>query len=1098
MSREWQNVKEYLVQCLVSHAKQFHHEEHFKEFLKDGVVLCKYLQYAFLRKFQSEQIWTDICARQHLQWPGYKERRQAQLSQFMLERNVEFFIRICATRQEIKVPNSLLFRSDELYQCTDMHQVYKLLSFLSQNKFMQEAYPKSRPFKVARRNFTDHGSTAAMDMIYCQIDTTIANPAQVPSQQAMQKPQTYDDIYSPMNQFAQVPSFGQVDFGQSQDGHQPDIYSTLVGYSDSSQVPQSSPNAGGQFNRHGSSLHVRHPPGTITGASISRSASIGATDGDSLRLLPPREFQELQKVCSARFHVLQELRMTEKNFVENALKKVVKIQEICQRERLLTEREVAEVFLNFENLTKLHQDMSAALNAMELCECAPPGARANGKHEFDGNFVDLYGILEPYYRVLCPQYLEFSQNCQHAQQAIKHKLATKPELKRRVDKELTSGSLADMLFLPMQRLMKYQLMIKEYNKNLEKTKKKLEDYMKIDTCDQTVLEKMKSPEDLDMLIESTNKALQLFLSLCTFSNTVVRDVEDKEKSDAIHGKIPNLFSNSNNERLYIEWGLCRLDNDLKVTMPDNSLTSEAKRRRVFLFDRLIIVTSRSRNPKVLKRYAIEDYELQPVVKSSAAGMNASNHGKDTSVFTFFTQDWPHKFAIKKSAMAETLTRSEIPAEIITFCAATEKIRDDWVSAIKQKQERIECTKQNYHPNWIFQMKTFPTREGLHYCDFTDMVLPGLYLQGVHARPNVVSSQNIPTYNIKVENVCDFIKSDMAKSTGRRNRERPAPLGIESKLARLNVAPHNQSTRHRRSIPVSESETSEDDHFWRERLDDYDWYAPQADRTSFPKWLKTQSWVNGAFLVRSSRQTTYALTVIYCESGRQPSDPTRDAKHISIVEMGDDEDGSKRYYINDRENHDCKFESIPQLIQYYKTHSLSEHFNDLNTTLRDVFQESQARQPPPTPRLHNGQSRHFNTAQTMQQPKSRPPLHVQNSNGPALAVRSPPFQNPSTIQRTIWQVRTVPRKYRRNQGGNTYPVHGYCRGTHPWEAQDDNQFSVAVGQYFCIVGDGEQGWMPVVPIPDVRSWATVDSQQREGYVKRYIPEQYVQILTANGR
>ena len=65
-----------------------------------------------------------------------------------------------------------------------------------------------------------------------------------------------------------------------------------------------------------------------------------------------------------------------------------------------------------------------------------------------------------------------------------------------------------MLFLPMQRLMKYQLMIKEYNKNLEKTKKKLEDYMKIDTCDQTVLEKMKSPEDLDMLIESTDKALR--------------------------------------------------------------------------------------------------------------------------------------------------------------------------------------------------------------------------------------------------------------------------------------------------------------------------------------------------------------------------------------------------------------------------------------------------------------------------------------------------------------------------------------------------------------------------------------------------------------
>ena len=92
----------------------------------------------------------------------------------------------------------------------------------------------------------------------------------------------------------------------------------------------------------------------------------------------------------------------------------------------------------------------------------------------------------------------------------------------------------------------------------------------------------------------------------------------------------------------------------------------------------------------------------------------------------------------------------------------------------------------------------------------------------------------------------------------------------------------------------------------QRLDDFDWYAPPANRTNFTTYLPIQMWQNGAFLIRSSKNTKYALTVIY-DHNKQPSDRNNHAKHISIFEVQEPRAPEGRlYHINDRGDEDYKF------------------------------------------------------------------------------------------------------------------------------------------------------------------------------------------------
>jgi len=109
------------------------------------------------------------------------------------------------------------------------------------------------------------------------------------------------------------------------------------------------------------------------------------------------------------------------------------------------------------------------------------------------------------------------------------------------------------------------------------------------------------------------------------------------------------------------------------------------------------------------------------------------------------------------------------------------------------------------------------------------------------------------------------------------------------------------------------------------------------------------------------------------------------------------------------------------------------------------------------------------------------VHVNN-------LPEPISSDPVWMNQTMFDVTVIPRA-----GEGSYNVLGYCCGEYQWNAQDPNQFSVNTGDLFCIVGAAMQGWLPVVPVPQQEHWPMVSQNSSEGFLKRYIPEQYVTIL-----
>ena len=116
----------------------------------------------------------------------------------------------------------------------------------------------------------------------------------------------------------------------------------------------------------------------------------------------------------------------------------------------------------------------------------------------------------------------------------------------------------------MQRITKYGLMVKEYHKSLISYEKECLETKNITTN-----------SELATLISNTKQAQEQFASLCSYANSIVKDVEDREKSDRIHRKFPNLLSEG---KTYDQNGLCRLDSDLQTTFYDTSSNKQTLKK----------------------------------------------------------------------------------------------------------------------------------------------------------------------------------------------------------------------------------------------------------------------------------------------------------------------------------------------------------------------------------------------------------------------------------------------------------------------------------------------------------------------------------------
>lgn len=174
---EWRTVQHFLNQCRpnTQEALDFPNALAFCKKIRDGDILCKLLQRAFFYQSGGESAWVKLCEKYHRAWPGYHQIKN-EFSDSLIEYNAEMFLTVCAKELPLKsnVPAKILFRADELRAMIDMHGVFKVLAYLSNQEFFKQAFPKATPFKIAKRSSYDpaqmnHFERNAIGSVYSDI-----------------------------------------------------------------------------------------------------------------------------------------------------------------------------------------------------------------------------------------------------------------------------------------------------------------------------------------------------------------------------------------------------------------------------------------------------------------------------------------------------------------------------------------------------------------------------------------------------------------------------------------------------------------------------------------------------------------------------------------------------------------------------------------------------------------------------------------------------------------------------------------------------------------------------------------------------------------
>uniref|UniRef100_A0A674ASA3 Vav guanine nucleotide exchange factor 2 n=1 Tax=Salmo trutta TaxID=8032 RepID=A0A674ASA3_SALTR len=183
--------------------------------------------------------------------------------------------------------------------------------------------------------------------------------------------------------------------------------------------------------------------------------------------------------------------------------------------------------------------------------------------------------------MLC-RLLIYGQYCSHmetAQKTLDELITTREDVKMKVEEctmKVQEGKfkLQDLLVVPMQRVLKYHLLLKELVSH---------------STDQPDRQQLK-------------EALEAMQDLAMYINEVKRDNETLKKISEFQNSIENLVSN------LIEYGRPKIDGELKVS----SIVNRTKQDRyIFLFDKVVIVCKR-------KGYS---YELKEIIELQSYKMS---------------------------------------------------------------------------------------------------------------------------------------------------------------------------------------------------------------------------------------------------------------------------------------------------------------------------------------------------------------------------------------------------------------------------------------------------------------------------------------------
>ncbi|XP_033986180.1 proto-oncogene vav-like isoform X2 [Trematomus bernacchii] len=594
-------------------------------------------------------------------------------------------------------------------------------------------------------------------------------------------------------------------------------------------------------------------------------------EGDEIYedLMRTEEQPEIQQKIEVdkRECCLLEIRQTEEKYSDT-------LQSILQHfmkplQKFLQEQDMESIFINIEELANTHRTMLAEVRSSIL----------------DYGAKNLYQVFLSYKERL----LLYGHYCSQVETATKtlDKLSTTREDIRMKLEECSNRansrrfSLRDLLMVPMQRVLKYHLLLQELLKHTT------------DAADK----------------ENLRTALDAMRDLAQCVNEVKRDNEIIRQITTFQLSIENMTQS------LAFYGRPKIDGELKICSPEKKSKQD---RYAFLFDKAMFICKKKGGETFELKEIIELQHYQ--IRDEAAGekdnkkwsyvfLLLENNGKCGYDLFFKTRElkkkWLEQFEMAQSNMCpENSTANNHDFQMHCFegttcCKACSML----LRGIFFQGYRCTRCKMAAHKECLGRVPACG-RNSDHAGTLKKHKTQRSSGQSSTGFPKMEASQEyygVPPPPVGFGQPINLSKGDIIELT-RADAELPWWEGRNMSVGQMGWFPSHKVH------PYVPRQTPD--------LSSTIWFAGNMDRTAAKNLLLSRS--DGTFLVRQKDGGEFAISIKF----------NMDIRHIKITST----DGL--YRINEKK----AFKGIIEMIQFYQQNSLKEYFKDVDTTLLTPFKQ----------------------------------------------------------------------------------------------------------------------------------------------------------------
>uniref|UniRef100_A0A8C1H909 Vav guanine nucleotide exchange factor 3 n=2 Tax=Cyprinus carpio TaxID=7962 RepID=A0A8C1H909_CYPCA len=567
-----------------------------------------------------------------------------------------------------------------------------------------------------------------------------------------------------------------------------------------------------------------------------------------------------QAETDVRSCCLMEIKQTEEKYTET----LDSIEKFFMKPlgQSLSSVEIEKVFVNIPDLVKVHTSLLREVQDSVLMH----------------NASNLYQIFIKYKERLV-LYGKYCSQVELAIACLDDICKNREDVRQMLElcsKRANNGkfTLRDLLVVPMQRVLKYHLLLQELVKHTH------------DATDKSNL----------------RQALDAMKDLAQYVNEVKRDIETLRDIDQYQKSIENLNQSLRN------YGRPKGDSEVRVASVDKRAKQD---RHIFLFDAAVIVCKRRG----------DNYEMKEVIDLHSFKITNNPTSEREN------RKWCHGFYL-------THNQGQNGFE---FFFKTKELKKKWLEQFGMALSNIcpESGKSNFHE---FRMHTFETTTSCSSCEMLlrGVFYQGYRCSkcGAGAHKECLGRVDVCVKSSAGE---PHKKKKMCIGINRRNRNFnlttslpkmqvirnyygvPSPLsgpplniqvGDVIEVIEANIRSCWWKVRHTIALLAYEPSRMTSDLSFR--------FAGPMERLQAEAELLNRR--SSTYLVRhrSREFNEYAISIKY----------NNDVKHIKIL--------TKEGLFHIAENR--KFRSILELIEYYKHHSLREGFRTLDTTLQFAYRE----------------------------------------------------------------------------------------------------------------------------------------------------------------